>query len=231
MTRQQSGDRAVGRLLETMLETQSQLLRAVRGLSDEVQESPSEFSVPFRPFFRIGDIVRVIRSGAVNDVVVRFVSALPNYRHDFGQITARNAGNEVAELEVGADRMAQFRFSPVTEFEVELDNPSGVEQWRTSTQRFTVLPWINAAGISDAEARMREVMSQFWVWENNTPRFNLVPLVNSAAHQVEAYADFFGWLYDVTKVSSIRDDAEREAVQSQLARGNFRVIRVNGRPS
>lgn len=215
-------------LLQTMTEAQRASVRALRALADEIQQLPSEFAVPFLPFFRIGDIVRVIRSGGVNDVVIRFTSALPSYRHDFGQISTTSSDQEVTNLELGDDILGQFRFSPVTEFEVEVDNPQGVDQWRTKTRRFRVQPWMTGA-VDEAERARHEAMSQFWVWEDDTPRFSLYPLVAATSHQLEAYAEFFGWRYDFVKKDALTG-AEKQAVEREVSRGNFRVVRVNGRP-
>ena len=224
-----STDALIRRLLHTMALTQERMLQTVKALADEIQNAPDEFSIPFRPFFRLGDLVRVIRQGATDDVLITYASSLGNFRRDLGQISARNDGNEVTGLDLGIGRMSQMRFSPITEFEVEVNSPQGIEQGRASTQRYRILPWLDAPGISANEAAFREMSSQFWVWENDTPRFNLIPLVNSAAHQLEAYIDFFGWMYDFTKVGDLAP-AEKVKAQTQIADGNFRVFRLNGRP-
>lgn len=227
MTTQNGNTDTVLGILNRMLENQEALVRASRALADEVAQAPSEWAIPFRPFFRIGDLVQVIRSGGVDQVAIRYVSALPNYRHDFGQISASSTDNEATELEVDEGQMAQFRFSPAENLEVEIDNPQGVEQWRTSSQRFRILPWLNAPDIRETEAQMREIMSQFWVFEKTTPRFNLFPL--PSGQQTEAYVEFFGWRYDFILVNQL-EGAERQEAERQLERGNFRLFRLNGRP-
>jgi len=217
----------------TVLETMQEMVRTLRALADEAQQQPSEFSVPFLPFFRLGDVVRVLRTEGVTDVVVRYVSALPNLRYDHGQLTVASTGQRIAVsgnnvLQVGAGAMAQFRFSPINEFSVELDNPPGTDQWRTATQRFRVYPWLNALGMTEAEQNRHEVMSQFWVYEDTDPRFNFYP-ISAATHQVEMYLEFFGWKYDFSEVANIPAQ-ERALLNEQIQRGDFRVVRLNGRP-
>lgn len=212
-------------ILNTMLETQVAMLRASRALADEVQESPTEFSIPFRAFFRLGDLVRVIRQGNVNDVVIRQVTQFPSLFHDDGQKTADALGVEVTNLEMGTGAMAQLRFSPMDVFKAEIDNPQGVEQWRASSTRFQVLPYmISQSG--DYEKQVNEVMSQFWVWENQTPRFNMRQIMSL---QYEGYLKFWGWKYLFT-LSSQLQEPERSQVEARFARGDFRVFRLNGRP-
>ena len=223
-------DRRLAGVIQSVLDTQKKVLQAIRALSDEIQNRPGEFAVPFDAYFRLGDLVRVIRQSATEDVLITYASSLGNFRVDFGQISTRNDGNEVTGLNMGTDRMAQMRFSPITEFEVEIDNPSGVQQGRASTQRYTVLPYRNAPDLDPNEAAKREKDSQFWVWENDTPRFNLIPLVNATAHQLEAYADFTGWMYDFKSIGGLPDEEKKQAEQ-QFADGHFRVFRLNGRPA
>lgn len=222
-----SEEALVLQLLRDMADTQAEALRAIRALSDELQEAPTEWSIPFRPFFRIGDLVRVIRSSGVDDVVIRYVSALPGFRYDFGVDGVADATDqEVTELEMGTNVMAQLRFSPLEPFEVELDNPAGVEQWRSSTQRWRIGPWLVDTSLRDADRQTQELMSQFWVWEDDTPRFNLRPLAN---HYVSGYVQFWGWRYDIVKVSTL-SGPEGQRVRESFERGDFRVFRLNGRP-
>ena len=222
------------RLLDDMSKTQVATLQALRALADEAQQQPDEFSIPFKPFFRIGDVVRTLRTEGVTDVVIRMVSALPNLRYDDGQISAASLNRRITTgtnnvLLPGAGAMCQYRFSPITEFAAEMDNPPGTDQWRTATQRFRVLPWLNALGMTENERYRHEVMSQFWVYEDTDPRFNFYPLVAVAAHRVEVYLDFWGWKYDFIKTADM-SSGERTNIEQQIQRGDFRVVRLNGRP-
>lgn len=170
----------------------------------------------FRPALEVGDVVEVLRSAGPKRVLIDGMGPLPHYRHDFGQLTADSLNQDVTQLDLPDGEMAQYRFSPMALYNVRFNHPGGTEQWRTSTQRFDIPPYLIDQGLPQALAAFYFAASEFWVFKDETPRFDLI---QAYSRQVEAYADFWGWRYHYV----------------ELERGDefpvTKVVRANGWPS
>lgn len=177
---------------------------ALQAIADEIQRQPRQFSSPFEPLFREGDTVHLIKADGSVDVMVDAVDAMPNLRHDFGQLTGDSLEQAVTDttgndlLDMGNGQLAQLRFSPVTAFTARLFNPAGSRRWNTSHSNFEIPPWVSDDRLLQTLRDFYFAASQFWVYQNDTPRFDLIQVGN---RQVEAYVDFWGWKYHWQRIN------------------------------
>jgi len=157
------------------------------------------YKTAFEPIGLPRETLHLIKTDEELDVEIVSVGALPWYQHNFGAQTAAtwSLNNEATPLEVSSMELAQYRIIVLDDYQLYLKNPSGVEQWRSSRQRF-FLPQFP----TDPDATwMQEFlfkMSEFFVWENdNTPRWDIYPPVTLTRASVV----FTGWRYKVKRAT------------------------------
>lgn len=205
-------------MVENQLSVPNSLLRrlteALERQSDEMADAPGEFSIPFRPYFRLGDTAHVIKADGEIDILVDAVGSLPNRRLDNGTLSsASSLAQDLTQLDMTTGELAQYRFSPMDLFHVEMTHPSTtIRQWRSDTTNWRLPPWKIMQGLTETDRAYYEVASQFWVFEDETPRLDFYRAVGVT---VEMHLDFWGWRYHFRKVKE---------------RGQ-RLLRVNGWPS
>jgi len=158
-----------------------------------------QYNLPFDPILLPGQTARLHRSETnFVDVVCVALGALGTHRHDFGSVTGENLGNDCTHLDMPDGEMAQYRYVIRGNFEIHLQHPAGVDQYRTGgtvkstrSAAFRMPPWASDPDepvlIQDAHWRM----SEFLVLEDKTPRFDLYPIGHSSG-PVDGYVDFMG---------------------------------------
>jgi len=175
----------------------------------------------FKPVLLAGQTARLMRSvSSFVDVRVKAVFPLGVHRHDFGTLTAASLALDDTHLDMGTGELAQYRYVVRGAFEIHLQHPGGVDQYRTGgsnksnrTEAFRIGEMEPALEPDQAQAQW--MLSQFYVLEEETPRFDLYPFIPLAA-AVEAYVDFYGIGYALEKLK----DGQ-----------GLVTIWVNGRPS
>lgn len=162
----------------------------------------------FQPVLLAGQSARLFTSPNVfYDVKVIAVGPLGIHRHDFGTIAADTLNQECTHIEMPTGMLGQFRYIARGQFDIVLQNPSGVDQYVTSgsiksdrAQSFRMFPWAYGIVDSDLEEVLKAhwAMSEFFVLEDTTPRFDLYPYAPLGG--IEAYVDIFGFRYALEKL-------------------------------
>lgn len=194
---------AIQQLIESgafdqLVQSWADIADGVLAMGDEIQRHPGAWSAPFEPLFREGDTVHLIRAQGDVDVLVDAVDAMPSYRHTFSSSLTANSleqqavdSNSQPVLTLADGELAQYRFSPVSDFTMRLWIPAGSQRWNTQSARFEIGPWENELEIGDPLRNFYFAASTFWVYEQEDPRFDLI----WKNRTVPALADFFGWKY------------------------------------
>src|SRR3990167_137777 len=156
-------------------------------------------SFSFEPFFQLGDTAHVYKSDGEIDILIEGVGAMPLHRENLGTATATSNSNDVTELDMPDGEIAQYRFSPVTNFTVAFTHPSSTtRQWKSDSATFVLPTWSEDATMPEALRNYYFAASEFWVYEQETPRFDVNLVANQ---QTRAYADFWGWRYKFRKIN------------------------------
>lgn len=172
-----------------------------------------QFRRHFEPLFLPGHTVRIHKADGIRDLLIRAVGALPLHRHDFGAFTGITAltAQECTHLEMQDGDLAEYRFIPQDNFEVELTHPTTttrqfVTRNRGTTQGTTwrIPPWINDPTLPAAMRDYFWAASEFFVWEQETPRFDLYPIL-SGAGSLQGYLEFSGWRYSAYTFEKARE--------------------------
>lgn len=157
------------------------------------------YKTAFEPVALPGESLHLIKTDQELDVEIVSVGAMPWYQHNFGAQTAAtwSLNNEITALEMSSLELAQYRIIVLDDYQLYLKNPSGVEQWRTSRNRF-FLPQFPTDPGTDWMQQFLFKMSEFFVWENdNTPRWDIYP----PQTLTRASVVFSGWRFKVKKTA------------------------------
>ena len=179
------------------------------------------FKQDLEPYFQPGDRFVLITANTEKVYDVLGVEALPDHRHDFGDLTAgtSSTGNDPIHLDVGPKELAQYRFYARDQFEVAMTHPSEANRFwsaRGGTSiNFRIPPWHMAdPDMATPLARFYWAMSEFWVFEEETPRFDFIPAAWTQSPR--AHMTFSGILYYL----------QEQAAPSE----GLHILRANGRP-
>lgn len=161
----------------------------------------SHFNTSFEPILLPGHTARLFQSPtSFFDIKVVAVGSLAVHRHDFGTLTADLLDQDCTHLDMEKGECAQYRYVIRGAFDVHLQHPAGVDQYRTQgsnkatrTQAFRMQPWAFDNLESDAVKDAYWRLSEFIVVEDKTPRFDIYPYAPAA--QIEAHVDFFGYRF------------------------------------
>lgn len=163
----------------------------------------------FRPILQTGQTAKLIRGSLTNFVNVEVVHVfpLPVHRHDFGVLIASSLNLDDTHLDMPDGEMAQYRFIPRGAFYVHLQNPGGVDIYRTNgsvkgdqTQGFFVGPYGEESQQWSSTDLSQWAASEFFVFEDETPRFDLYPLGPTTGAK-DGYVDFYGWAFVLKKAT------------------------------
>lgn len=169
-------------------------------------ENNYPYAPDFRPILQVGQTARLIRGNPENfvDVEVTGVFPLGVHVHDFGTMTTSSLNQDCTHLDMDNGEMAQIRYIPRGRFRVHLQNPNGVDIYRTqgSAKGDQTAGWFidNVSGDPDEIHQVRSAMfalSEFLVYEDETPRFDLYGLAPAA--QIEMYVHFYGFGFSLRK--------------------------------
>ena len=161
----------------------------------------------FKPILLAGQTARLMRShSSFVDVRVKAVGTLGVHRHDFGRLSSVITDADDTHLDMQRGELAQYRFVVRGPFEVHLQHPAGVDQFRTSGSDRATRTSAFRIGEMDPrnepdQATAQWMLSQFYVLEDETPRFDLYPYAPTT-QQIDAYVDFYGIKYSLAKLAS-----------------------------
>lgn len=158
------------------------------------------FSKDFEPILLEGDTATLKGTGLPEiglNVRCIAVGGLPEYKADFGALTAATPDTDQTDvnLEMNTMELAQYRIRVVSEMRLQLKHPGSVQQWRTKNTQF-YLPQYPMDGPSHLQEFLFSA-SEFLVFEDNTPTFDLY--ANRA--QLAAYVLFSGWRFKLEKIA------------------------------
>ena len=160
-------------------------------------------NLEFRPILLPGQRAKLIRGQPTNFVNVEVVHVYPLgvHRHDFGTLTGNSVDQDDTHLDMPSGEMAQYRFIPRGNFGVHLQNPGGVDIYRTrgsvkGAQRegYFITPYDTDGDPWDGHDQFLWAASEFFVFEDETPRFDLYPLAPATGAR-EGYMDVYGWAF------------------------------------
>lgn len=163
----------------------------------------SLFNLDFDPVLKQGWTARLHQApDNFVDVYVQAVGPLAAHRHDFGALTGVVTAGECTHLEMPSGEMAQYRYLIRGNFEVHLQHPVGVDQYRTKnaakgtrSAAFRMRPWsLDPDGDPLWQTYWRQ--SEFLVLEDYTPRFDIYPF-QPVEGGTDGYVDFVGYRYSL----------------------------------
>mgnify|MGYP001591236590 CR=1 FL=1 len=164
----------------------------------------------FRPILLPGQRAKLIRGHVDNFVNVEVVHVfpLPVHRHDFGVLTASVTDQDDTHLDMPTGELAQYRYIPRGSFRVHLENPGGVDIYRTNgstkgtqTAGFFIDPYAEEGAQWVGTDWSQWAASEFFVFEDETPRFDIYPLGPTTGGK-RGYVDFYGWGFALKKALS-----------------------------
>lgn len=170
-----------------------------------------QLNLPFDPILLPGQTARLFRTESnFVDVRVIAIGPLGVHRHDFGTLTSsENLDNDCTHIDMQEGEMAQYRYIPRGNFEVHLQHPAGVDQYRTQgtvkstrTSAFRMQPWADDPDVPQIVQDAYWRLSEFIVLEDKTPRFDLYPIGHPSGG-VEAHVDFFGIKYSLAPLLEV----------------------------
>jgi hypothetical protein len=172
------------------------------------------FKGQFDPILLPGEQATLQTSSNILTVQCIAVGALPEYRQDFGALTAAtwDTDNEWTGLEMNDWELGQYRMRVMDDFQLRFNNLSSVRQWRTNKADFYLYKWPIDSGDEILQDWIWK-SSEFFVWEDDTPRFDLY----SQTAKTKAVVSFNGYRIRVKKIA----DGQQAA----------KVIWVSGWPS
>ena len=166
-----------------------------------------QYNLAFDPILLSGHTARLYID-ASNSVDVRVVAVGPlaNHAHDFGTLTGNLLGQDDVHLDLPDGELAQYRFVARGNFDIHLQHPVGVDQYRTNASdkgtrsaAWRIPPWSRDPQLPELLQASFWRLSEFFVLEDRTPRFDLYPYAPTG-QGVEAYVDFFGWKFALEKL-------------------------------
>jgi len=156
------------------------------------------YNSEFNPVALPGETLHIIKSDGKLDVVVRAITALPEYIKNFGALTANTwlTTQQDTNLEMTSMELGQYRFRVQFDGRVKLYNPSSIKLWRTAKTDF----WIGKYPIESGEDFLKQYVwraSEFFVFEDEYPAFDLWSLTTTTT----AYVLFSGWRLKLEEIT------------------------------